>query len=342
MKYYIKSLFCGIQDELQNHIADAKDEIIIAVAWFTNRSLYDIILLSLKSGVACKCILHDDIINRSIYNLDFSEYIALGGELRFYSSDNGLMHNKFCIIDNAILYIGSYNWTYAAEYKNQESVIATTDATVCADFRSHFDKLWESLPSINSYNPMSLSNVFDASFQNVKNELRLEYGIMAEREIICGEILHKLDVIKGLTSSEANINQKISIEEKRILKYDLGMRCRVDGKDNQTLKIARHGSSLPIVQSSVRYTNIPDFPTDMTCELLLGNNECADDNITLCKLVNDGIPRMEAGKLDMRAVVDVDSSGYIKLSNICMNNKYLVTTSILAPEIVEISDAANK
>lgn len=338
MKYEIKSLFCGIQNELMNQIENADKEILIAVAWFTNRSLFEKILICLERGVSCKCILHDDIINRSPYNIDFSKYINLGGELRFYSSENGLMHNKFCIIDESTLYMGSYNWTYAAEYKNQESVIKTTNLTVCSDFKSYFLKLWEPLMSVTSYKTMDMCDIFDIAFQSVKNELRDEYNIMADKNIISHDIIPKLDIIKGLASTPGSVNQKICNHEKRILKFNLGMRCRINGKDNQTLNIVKRGRELPIVQSSVRYTNIPDYPTEMTCELLLGNNECADDNITLCKLVNDSIPKMEANKLNMKAIIDVDESGYIKLSNVCLNNGHTVTTSILAPEIIEVSN----
>ena len=113
------------------------------------------------------------------------------------------------------------------------------------------------------------------------------------------------------------------------------MRCRINGVDNRTLKIVKAGRAVPISQAFVKVTNIPDYPEEMSCELLLGNSDVADENITLCNLVNKQIPKMPAGKLDLRAIVDIDSSGCIKLSYKCENNGSIVTTSILAPDIVK-------
>lgn len=332
---YIRSYFSGIQDVLLNQILQSNDEILIAVAWFTNRELFDGIIASMDKGVKCSCLLHDDIINKSQYNLDFARFIEKGGQLKFYSSENGLMHNKFCIIDKQVLFTGSYNWTYSAEYKNKESLISTNDCNVCSSFIEYFKELWELYPAVTTYQPMEMKNIFNANFQNVKNELRQEYGVMADRSIIDGQVLKKIDIIRGLTSSRENVNKMISGVDKFILKFNIGMRCRVDGVDNQTLNIVKKGTKLPIRGASVRYTNIPDFPKEMCCELLLGDNNNADENITLCKLVNDSLPKMKSGKLDMRAIVDIDTNGYIKLSNVCVNNNQTVITSILAPDIVE-------
>lgn len=332
---FIKSFFTGIQNELLTKISQANDEILIAVAWFTNRELFDGLLSSLDKGVKCSCLLHNDIINRSEYNLNFSKFIGKGGKLRFYHSENGLMHNKFCIIDNKFLYTGSYNWTYSAEYKNKESLIITNDPIVCSDFIEYFNDLWSMYEPVEQYQAIRMTNIFDTSFQAIKNELRQEYGLMVDKSIIDGQILKKLDIIKGLTSSNENINRRINQNDVFSLRFNIGMRCRVNGVDNQTLNIVKMGQTLPIKGASVSYTNIPDYPIEMCCELLLGNNENADDNVSLCKLVNDNIPKMAAGKLDMRAIVDIDSNGYIKLSNVCKNNNHTVTTSILAPDILE-------
>ena len=40
------------------------------------------------------------------------------------------MHNKYCIIDNDTVITGSYNWTTAAETKNDENI---TIHCICSD-----------------------------------------------------------------------------------------------------------------------------------------------------------------------------------------------------------------
>ena len=50
------------------------------------------------------------------------------------------MHHKFCIIDNNILFNGSYNWTYYAENRNRENLILFTELPeVIGDFKKEFD-----------------------------------------------------------------------------------------------------------------------------------------------------------------------------------------------------------
>lgn len=335
MEHSIKSLFSNIQNELIGAIEKAQKEILVAVAWFTNRDIFDCILSALKRGIKCQLILHDDLINRSIYNVDFTLFLEQKGELKFYSSEQGIMHNKFCVIDGNVLFMGSYNWTYAAEYRNNESIIVTNDTIVCNDFRSYFSKLWQQYPLTTEYNPVALRNIFDASYQLIQEDFKKECEIMVDKQILESAIVDKIKLINGLTSSLRNVNQPHAQNEKVVMKYDLGMRCRINGVDNRTLKIVKAGRAVPISQAFVKVTNIPDYPEEMSCELLLGNSDVADENITLCNLVNKQIPKMPAGKLDLRAIVDIDSSGCIKLSYKCENNGSIVTTSILAPDIVK-------
>lgn len=53
------------------------------------------------------------------------------------------MHHKFCIIDDEMVFCGSFNWTSQAITGNNESVIVTNDAWVVEPFRAEFKKLWE-------------------------------------------------------------------------------------------------------------------------------------------------------------------------------------------------------
>ncbi len=55
------------------------------------------------------------------------------------------MHNKFGIIDNRIVFSGSYNWTYTAQAHNQENLILTTNFTIVHRFIDEFARLWEQM-----------------------------------------------------------------------------------------------------------------------------------------------------------------------------------------------------
>jgi len=55
-----------------------------------------------------------------------------------------VMHDKFIIIDQAVLELGSFNYTKAAEEKNAENVLVIRDVpTVIKNYAAEWDKLWQ-------------------------------------------------------------------------------------------------------------------------------------------------------------------------------------------------------
>jgi cardiolipin hydrolase len=54
-----------------------------------------------------------------------------------------LFHNKYAIIDNAVLITGSYNWSDNAEHANAENLIIIRDSTTTAAFAADFARHWQ-------------------------------------------------------------------------------------------------------------------------------------------------------------------------------------------------------
>jgi len=99
------ALFCGIKDYIIERLNEANSIIRIAVAWFTNDDLYQVILQLLDKGVQVELIIIDDHINRNEFGLDFKAFITKGGHL-YLSTPTKNMHNKFFYV--AIQIIGQY------------------------------------------------------------------------------------------------------------------------------------------------------------------------------------------------------------------------------------------
>ncbi|KAJ3336138.1 hypothetical protein HDU93_003599 [Gonapodya sp. JEL0774] len=55
----------------------------------------------------------------------------------------GMMHNKFMVIDNAIVLTGSFNWTRAAYEFNYENFCILSNPHVVASYTQEFNSLWE-------------------------------------------------------------------------------------------------------------------------------------------------------------------------------------------------------
>ena len=56
----------------------------------------------------------------------------------------GLMHNKYCVIDNQKVITGSYNWSENAENKNDENAAVMYDFDRASDYSVEFRKMFGS------------------------------------------------------------------------------------------------------------------------------------------------------------------------------------------------------
>lgn len=134
----MKAHFSNIQQIISDHIAAAKTEILVAVAWFTNTELLQYLTERAAAGVEVKVLVSNDLINA---RTDFSALRKAGGLLLIYEGDR-FLHEKFALFDQQKLLAGSYNWTRFAEYKNYENLLETNHDTLLKQFAGRFKKLW--------------------------------------------------------------------------------------------------------------------------------------------------------------------------------------------------------
>lgn len=64
-----------------------------------------------------------------------------GVTVRLYEGQ-GLMHNKFALIDDKVLITGSFNWTKNAEEDNAENLLVIFDKKLIAQYAKEFTHLW--------------------------------------------------------------------------------------------------------------------------------------------------------------------------------------------------------
>ncbi|GAB3740527.1 phospholipase D-like domain-containing protein [Spirosoma lituiforme] len=156
--------FSGIRDVILAEISGAKTRIRVAVAWLTSHYLFDALCQRVKDGLEVELIILNDPINNWTEGLSFQEFIELGkvnGNSRLYFSNVGdrLLHHKFCVIDDAVLLNGSYNWTYYAEGRNTENcMVFKGHPALIEQFNQEFTRLTKKLEQVEVVIP------FDASF----------------------------------------------------------------------------------------------------------------------------------------------------------------------------------
>ena len=128
---------------IEKKILDALDEAIatidVNVAWFTNVTLQKKLLEKKNDGCKVRIMIDANHTNQK-HGVDLNpfEHKAIKAER------NGIMHHKFCVIDNNITIHGSYNWTTAAETKNNEEIsVDKNDVKKASAYTKEFNRLWD-------------------------------------------------------------------------------------------------------------------------------------------------------------------------------------------------------
>lgn len=132
------SEFENIKDFIIKELDKANFLIWIAVAWFTDRDLANLLYKKAKQGVNIQIVLNDDKINSTL-----KEKLQEHFEVFFAPSNdkfNKLMHNKFCIFDLEKVIHGSYNWTNKAQY-NSETISIIDSRLEAKKFAEQFLKI---------------------------------------------------------------------------------------------------------------------------------------------------------------------------------------------------------
>ena len=183
-----QAYFEKIHKQIEYNLLAANQSIRIAVAWFTDAKLFDILCTKAKEGLSIELLIARHDINFDS-NIKYKELIENGGNL-YWIGDNGLyaplMHNKFCIIDNKVLLFGSYNWTHRAKSNHESITVIEEDANLILDFNQEFDKIK------NKY----YSN--DATVDWQKVIIRLDTLLNVIKLEDEEDIKYQLDKIKGL------------------------------------------------------------------------------------------------------------------------------------------------
>jgi len=326
----IQAHFSQIGALITKYIEDSASEICIAVAWFTHRNLFDAILKALERNVKVSVILIDDIINRGPNGLDFAVFIAQGGEIRFMNTRKLLMHNKFCLFDGKVLITGSYNWTYSAEMRNAENIIATDEENVCTAFHEQFGKLWGDLPVVEKYIHAELKDVASEEFLNCFDFLHDEYESMEQAQILKPYSVADVENLKkDISISKLNTIVTNSKRAKPILKENISLEI----VNNKTRVIIRGSQDLPST-NSVEAKTVYDFQDAVNCNIRYGNYIDANKNQLLVKLRIENLPKLKAGEVKFLAKATIDTNGYMHIEFVCINNGISKSAVYNAKELI--------
>ncbi|WP_424035536.1 phospholipase D-like domain-containing protein [Prevotella melaninogenica] len=129
--------FKDIQNKILTALNNARVSIRVVMAWFTNNVLFEKLVEKSNQGIDVQLLIYDDGVNKK-YGVDFSQ---LTYTLIQRANRGGLMHDKFCVIDNQIVITGSYNWTNNAEFKNDENITIEHDPAQATKYSEEYRRL---------------------------------------------------------------------------------------------------------------------------------------------------------------------------------------------------------
>lgn len=134
--------FKNLKKVLLSEIEAAEKSLFIAVAWFTDQNILNLLIAKRKKGLKVVLIISNDDNNFTrTYSLNFDAFREVGGV--FLVVEKAFMHHKFTIIDEKTLVTGTANYTYNGFYKNSENLMVITDVVTVWEFLQEFKALTE-------------------------------------------------------------------------------------------------------------------------------------------------------------------------------------------------------
>ena len=168
-----KAYFENIQTHLIHELASAQDEITIAVPWFTDRQLFDRICRQSRKGVRVQLLLMQDEINRS-GRIPFQQLEASGGQLFWVPEGGRLMHNKFVVIDQKTVIIGSYNWSNKAQTNDENITVINGNLGLASEYITTYRKILRGLGYQSSEEQKFDPRTISLRLQAIRNLIELE------------------------------------------------------------------------------------------------------------------------------------------------------------------------
>ena len=136
---YIFSPRGGTEAAIVKAIDSSRSEVDVAMFSFTSKPAMAALVRASARGVKVKMLLYA----KSAF--PFREEVKKNNiEVRLKEGrvGNGLMHNKYAVMDGSLLVNGSFNWSATAEDLNTENTIFTMAPVYVTPYKAEFDKLF--------------------------------------------------------------------------------------------------------------------------------------------------------------------------------------------------------
>ncbi|MBO0934742.1 phospholipase D-like domain-containing protein [Fibrella aquatilis] len=152
--------FTRIHETILSELENAKERIDIAIAWFTDREIFQVLCKLANQGVSVNLLISSDGTNFRADGLNFDELRKRGGYIGIVGGEKrNFMHNKFCVIDGHTVITGSFNWSYKARQNHENVTISTEAEPLAQQFVAEFQQLRDRYAPAPGKTPLDLGKV---------------------------------------------------------------------------------------------------------------------------------------------------------------------------------------
>lgn len=119
-------------------LASAKKQVHIAMYSFTIHEVANSLEQAKERGIAVELVMESDNMDSA----DIKQMVAAGIPIRG-DEGQGLMHDKFLVIDNRIIWTGSMNMTYTSLCEDLNNMVRIEDGSLAQRYDDEFSEMYD-------------------------------------------------------------------------------------------------------------------------------------------------------------------------------------------------------
>jgi phosphatidylserine/phosphatidylglycerophosphate/cardiolipin synthase-like enzyme len=125
---------------IYNLLSGANESIYFLAFSFTSNELGDIVRQKADAGLMVKGVMDEEQINSNT-GTEFDPFRQAGLDV-LIDGNAGQMHHKVFIVDESIVVLGSYNFSKAAEERNDENIIIVYNEKIAEYYIQEFERVY--------------------------------------------------------------------------------------------------------------------------------------------------------------------------------------------------------
>lgn len=128
----------GIEGALIASIDSARLSVDVAIYSFSLREVGNALLRARDRGVTVRVVMDSDNLDRPVVQALLEGGVPVLGDRR-----EGLMHNKFVIIDRSEVWTGSMNFTVTGSYRDNNNLVHLRSVELAENYLAEFNEMFE-------------------------------------------------------------------------------------------------------------------------------------------------------------------------------------------------------